>query len=239
MAYRCFLILLLAYLLNACDLFSTRDFLPVPSRTVRLSLLPEAGETLEFRYEERLKLSPGGSDSLLGAGLISLAGWQDTARPCRMMQRKATGSGTLTGKKDTICLDQGDNGLVLSGGLLGAGGMVLPLQSGIDSLAEGDWKILPPGLETGNQWELAAGDVVIRRSLIGRDTVDIGGGIAEAWLMEEQMTVSGETLSQGRYWFGEKGLLKAQWDYSGFRNTNASAEDQGYGTFSRGIWRVF
>ncbi len=234
-------VLFLTLILGACNLFETRDFIPVSVKTIALSLLPDAATLLKFRYEERLRWTRGGilDDTLLGTGEIRLTRiGQDSLHQCQEMTRSVVGGGTLAGRLDTICLSQGDGGW-LALGRLGSGGEVLPSLQPMDSTLPALWKLLPPGLETGNQWHWVHGNVEVKRSLAGHDTLEHGTALAEAWHVRESLLVTGEAWSSGDYWYGGNGLLLARWEYPAFIKFSARAENEGEAKFYREVRRIF
>ena len=234
-------VLFLTLILGACNLFETRDFLPVPIKTIALDLLPMETASLKFRYEERLRWSRAGitADTVLGAGEIRLTRiGQDSLRQCQEMARSVVGGGTLAGRLDTVCLSLGDGGW-LAMGRLGQGGEVLPSLAPQDSAAPGVWKLLPPGLEAGNQWHWTSGNVEVKRSLAGQDTLERGESLAAAWHVRESLLVAGESWSRGDYWYGVEGLLLARWEFPAFTRLSTYAQNEGEAILYREVRRVF
>jgi hypothetical protein len=193
-----------------------------------LSLLPTQLDTLKYAYSEYLTNHLGSArDTLTGHGDIRLIFiGEDTLRKCTLMRRSTQGTGMLGGRVDTVCLDKGDGGLILTG-FLSAGGGFLPRGKGEDSSAMGQWKLLPPGLEIGNQWYWTAGEVEVSRTLIGIDTLITGVSLSQAWVVAESITRSGALLSQAQYWFAASGLVQAEWTYPAFRQISSLASDEG------------
>jgi hypothetical protein len=228
MVFRRFPILVFAVLMAGCNVFNTQDFIPAQPRTVSLSLLPTQSDTLEYTYSEYLTYHlESERDTLIGQGEMRLIFvGEDTLQKCSRIRRSTLGTGMLGGRVDTVCLDKGDGGLVLTG-FISAGGGFLPRGKGEDSGAMGQWKLLPPGLEIGNHWYWVAGEVEVSRTLNGIDTLVTGASLSQAWTVAESITRSGSLLSQAQYWFAASGLVQAEWTYPAFRQISSLASDEG------------
>lgn len=229
----------------SCDIFETRVFTPVEDAAISLNLLPDSSSDLVFRYAEYLQTSGRGNvrDTLIGEGTLRITRLgADSLTGGSRYQRVVLGDGTVSQRRDTLALAQGDEGFVMLAGSVFGGGFLPPGSSGdTASTAEASsvFKLLPPNLETGNRWRLVQGDKICERQLVGRDTLDADGRLQEAWRVSESFSLQSKPLSQADYWFAESGLLQAEWRWGAVALTSDQAEDLGSMAFRRVLWRVF
>lgn len=230
---------------SACNVFDTLVFTPVGEASIELSLLPAAGESLNFRYSEYLQVAAEGSlqDTLVGEGTLRITHLgEDGPTGGRRYQRLILGDGTLGQRRDTVVLIQGDDGFSMVASAVSGGGFLPPGPIGDSASAAAavsTFKLLPPSLESGNRWRLVQGESVNERILAGRDTLDSFGSLLEAWRVDEQFKWQNVSLGAAAYWFSGKGLLQAEWRWGDLALTSDRAEDMGQAGFKRVLRRVF
>jgi hypothetical protein len=228
-------------LMVACSLWETQPFYPSPFQSRMMALLPVEGKPNAFLFEEWFQFNEQGHlrDTLMYSGTLEWSYLKpDSSGKGFRFQRRAMTDGTLGRRIDTVTAIIDDQGWVVTAQDFMGGGLLPNLREksmGFDQ----PWNILPSQLQLGDQWRWSRGNWVCTQTISGMDTLTSEGNLVQAWVVQETLTNSKETISKGTYWFGNEGLLKAEWVWDAMDIADDNADDLGRVIYKRVLRRKF
>lgn len=209
-------------LLSGCELFSTREFSPKPADVATLQGLSRPGDSVAFRVTE----------SLQDAG---------APRPTKILARKRvrftllgdSSIGGETWRAFAMRISDENGGAILEDGVRllrvgpgldlhapagdatpGGGARFYPMK--VAAAGDSAFKALPPLFADGLEWEDSLGILKVTRNIEGTDTLAFQGRLEESWRVAEKVYDGARVLSNGDYWYGASGLIRASQTWGGF-----------------------
>ena len=228
-------------LLGGCDLFSTREFVPKPRDIRPLQGLFRPGDSLVYRVTESLRDAEGKAeiaslakkrlrflclrDSLRGAGGV--------VETLKVISIRITDDSSGILLEDGLrFLQFGGEGVLLENPGSGGGARFHPLkvsaqpesQALAQSSPQDAFLALPAVFTAGREWRQPMGVLEATRELVEVDTLSYRKRLEEAWRVSETIRRGDQVLSQGDYWYGVSGLIRADQAWGGFDMRSENAE---------------